>query len=134
MVKLLHKINSYFERPRNIGTTKNITVNSNVTKEEFINNVETAKKHIVAGDIFQIVLSQRFEIDNPPDSFNVYRMLRATNPSPYLYYFKNKDYNIAGASPEMLVNVTDGIVKQNLSPVQSQEEKPMKKIWHWKNH
>ena len=111
MDKITDKINSYFERPRNIGTTKNITVNSNVTKEEFINNVETAQKHIVAGDIFQIVLSQRFEIDNPPDSFNVYRMLRATNPSPYLYYFKNKDYNIAGASPEMLVNVTDGIVK-----------------------
>ena len=105
MDKITDKINSYFERPRNIGTTKNITVNSNVTKEEFINNVETAKKHIVAGDIFQIVLSQRFEIDNPPDSFNVYRMLRATNPSPYLYYFKNKDYNIAGASPEMLVKM-----------------------------
>lgn len=111
MDKITDKINSYFERPRNIGKTQNITVNSNVTKEEFINNVEAAKKHIVAGDIFQIVLSQRFEIDNPPDSFNVYRMLRATNPSPYLYYFKNKDYYIAGASPEMLVNVTDGIVK-----------------------
>lgn len=111
MDKITNKINSYFERPRSIGTPENISVNSNVTKEEFIKNVETAKKHIVSGDIFQVVLSQRFEIDNPPDSFNVYRMLRATNPSPYLYYFKNKDYNIAGASPEMLVNVTDGIVK-----------------------
>ena len=88
-----------------------VTVNSNVKHDEFIRNVKIAKQHIIDGDIFQIVLSQRFEVDNPPESFNVYRMLRATNPSPYLYYFKNKDYNIAGASPEMLVNVTDGIVK-----------------------
>ncbi|MBQ1558700.1 MAG: chorismate-binding protein, partial [Pseudomonas sp.] len=49
-------------------------------------------------DIFQVVLSQRFEIENPPSSFEVYRRLRATNPSPYLYYFKTKDYEIAGAS------------------------------------
>ena len=85
-------------------------VKSNVTKEEYMANVEKAKDYIVNGDIFQVVLSQRFEIDNPPESFDVYRMLRATNPSPYLYFFKNKKYEIAGASPEMLVNVTDGIV------------------------
>lgn len=85
-------------------------VKSNVTKEEYMANVEKAKDYIVNGDIFQVVLSQRFEIDNPPESFDVYRMLRATNPSPYLYFFKNKEYEIAGASPEMLVNVTDRIV------------------------
>lgn len=87
-----------------------IHVNSNVTEEEFTNMVLKAKKHILNGDIFQIVLSQRFEVEHPPAPFDVYRMLRATNPSPYLYYFKNKDYQIAGASPEMLVNVTKGIV------------------------
>lgn len=85
-------------------------VKSNVTKEEYMANVEKAKDYIVNGDIFQVVLSQRFEIDNPPESFDVYRMLRATNQSPYLYFFKNKKYEIAGASPEMLVNVTDRIV------------------------
>ena len=85
-------------------------VKSNVTKEEYMANVEKAKDYIVNGDIFQVVLSQRFEIDKPPESFDVYRMLRATNPSPYLYFFKNKKYEIAGASPEMLVNVTDRIV------------------------
>lgn len=88
-----------------------ITVTSNVTREDYINNVIKAKEHIVNGDIFQIVLSQRFEIENPPDSFDVYRMLRASNPSPYLYYFKTPEYHISGASPEMLVNVTDRIVK-----------------------
>lgn len=87
-----------------------IEIRSNLTREAFIAMVEKAKESIVDGDIFQIVLSQRFEVENPPDSFDVYRMLRATNPSPYLYYFQTPEYQIAGASPEMLVNVTKGIV------------------------
>lgn len=86
-----------------------VRVGSNVTKEAYMEMVERAKEYIKAGDIFQVVLSQRLEVDNPPDSFEVYRRLRATNPSPYLYYFKTRDYEIAGASPELLVKVTDGI-------------------------
>ncbi|MBR1554698.1 MAG: anthranilate synthase component I [Oscillospiraceae bacterium] len=86
-----------------------VRVGSNVTKEEYISMVNQAKEKIYAGDIFQVVLSQRFEVENPPSSFEVYRRLRATNPSPYLYYFKTKEYEIAGASPELLVKVTDGI-------------------------
>lgn len=85
-----------------------LEVRSNVTKEEYIEMVNKAKDYIRNGDISQVVLSQRFEIDNPPSPFDVYRMLRSTNPSPYLYYFDHKDYCIAGASPEMLVSVTDG--------------------------
>ena len=69
----------------------NITVKSNITKEHYLANVEKAKEYIKEGDIFQIVPSQRFEIDNPPDSFDVYRMLRSTTRSPYLYYFKHND-------------------------------------------
>lgn len=87
-----------------------IAVSSNMTREQYARNVEKAKEYIRNGDIFQVVLSQRFEIDNPPDPFDVYRVLRASNPSPYLFYFKLRDYSIAGASPEMLVNVTGGIV------------------------
>ncbi len=83
-------------------------VGSNLTKDAYMDMVKKAKEYIMAGDIFQVVLSQRFEVDNPPDSFEVYRRLRATNPSPYLYYFKTKEYQIAGASPELLVKVTDG--------------------------
>lgn len=109
--QIADKILSYVPERRERKEYGELKVNSNVTKEEFMDTVERAKEYIANGDIFQIVLSQRFEIDNPPDSFDVYRMLRATNPSPYLYYFKTPDYHIAGASPEMLVNVTDGIVK-----------------------
>ena len=86
-----------------------IRIDSNVTKEKYMSMVERAKQQIRDGEIFQVVLSQRFEIENPPDSFEVYRRLRATNPSPYLYYFKTKEYEISGASPELLVKVTDGI-------------------------
>lgn len=84
---------------------KELTVKSNITKEKYLENVQKAQEYIKNGDIFQVVPSQRFEIDNPPDSFDVYRMLRSTNPSPYLYYFKHKDYAFAGASPEKLVSV-----------------------------
>lgn len=102
---LLQMLKSYVPVPDEIKHTNEIKVSSNITKERYLSNVEKAKEYIRNGDIYQIVPSQRFEIDNPPDSFNVYRLLRSTNPSPYLYYFKHKDYSIAGASPEMLVNV-----------------------------
>ena len=85
-------------------------IRSNVSKERFCRMVEEAKEHIRAGDIFQAVLSRRFEIEDPPDPFRVYRALRAENPSPYLYYIRSEGYCIVGASPEMLVNVTDGAV------------------------
>lgn len=87
-----------------------LKVSSNYTKEQFCEMVEKCREHIINGDISQIVVSQRFEAENPPEPFDVYRMLRSTNPSPYLYYFDHKDYCIAGASPEMLVSVTDGKV------------------------
>ena len=87
-----------------------IQIKSNITKEQYCNNVLKGIEYIKNGDIFQFVPSQRFEVDNPPDSFDVYRMLRSTNPSPYLYYFKHNDYAVAGASPEMLVSVENRTV------------------------
>lgn len=109
--EIVEILNSYQPKPRRSGgADREIVVESNITKEHYLKNVEKAKEYIMDGDIFQIVPSQRFEVDNPPDSFDVYRMLRSTNPSPYLYYFNHKDYAIAGASPEMLVSVNDGTV------------------------
>lgn len=79
---------------------------SNMTKEEFCNNVKQAKEYIASGDIFQVVLSQRFSTDTEVDPLLVYRILRVTNPSPYMYYFETDGMTVAGASPEMLVKVT----------------------------
>ena len=87
-----------------------LSIRSNMTRDSFCRDVLRAKEHIRGGDIFQIVLSQRFEVENAPAAFDVYRTLRMINPSPYMYYFKFDDYFIAGASPEMLVGVEDGIV------------------------
>ena len=83
---------------------------SNVTKEEFCENVLKAKEYIKNGDIFQVVLSQRFTVKTNVSPFNVYRALRLINPSPYMYYLDFGGYQIVGASPEMLVRVENGVV------------------------
>ncbi len=72
--------------------------------------VRAAKEHIIAGDIFQVVLSQRFETQLDADPFDFYRVLRQVNPSPYMYYVKHDALTIAGSSPEPLVQVRDGKV------------------------
>lgn len=86
-------------------TTKKIDFKSNQSKQQFMQMVEKAKKYIYEGDIFQVVPSQRLtaKVDKPP--FQLYRKLRAINPSPYLYYFNFGDYQVAGSSPEMIVEV-----------------------------
>jgi anthranilate synthase component 1 len=70
--------------------------------------VRVAKEHIVAGDIFQVVLSQRFDVQLDADPFDVYRVLRQVNPSPYMYFVRHAALTIAGSSPEPLVQVRDG--------------------------
>ncbi|MDQ1909409.1 anthranilate synthase component I [Paenibacillus sp. GD4] len=82
-------------------------VKSNLTKEQFIANVNAAKEYIRAGDIFQVVLSQRFEIETEVQPLQVYRILRTLNPSPYMYCLKMDDEVIVGTSPELLVRVED---------------------------
>lgn len=80
---------------------------SNTTREEFIGMVERVKEYIRAGDVIQTVLSQRFEVENEADSLDVYRALRAINPSPYMYCLDMGDSAIVGTSPEILVRCED---------------------------
>lgn len=82
-----------------------LEVRSNITRERFLEIVRTAKEHIAAGDIYQVVLSQRFETDVTTDPFTVYRALRHVNPSPYMYFIRMGKVSIVGSSPEMLVRV-----------------------------
>ncbi|MCY4402066.1 MAG: anthranilate synthase component I [Candidatus Poribacteria bacterium] len=84
---------------------------SNFTKSEYENAVLRAKEYITAGDIIQVVPSQRFSRPVSVDSFDIYRALRVVNPSPYMYYLKCNAFDIVGASPEMMVRVEDGIVQ-----------------------
>ncbi len=83
----------------------------NMTREEFIEKVKRIKEYIVNGDIFQAVLSQRFERKIEGDPFDIYRMLRVVNPSPYMYFLNIGDLKIIGSSPELLVRVENGIVE-----------------------
>ncbi len=83
---------------------------SNTPPERYMEMVEKAKEYIRAGDIFQVVLSQRFEADFPLPPLSLYRALRRTNPSPYLYYLDYGDFAVAGSSPEILVRVRNGRV------------------------
>lgn len=77
-------------------------------KEEYCDMVNKAKHHIVEGDIFQVVLSNRLEADYEGSLLDAYRVLRTSNPSPYMFYFSSDDIEIAGASPETLVKLEDG--------------------------
>ena len=81
---------------------------SNVTDEEYIDIVSKGKEHCFRGDVFQIVLSRRFQSGFLGDEFNVYRSLRSVNPSPYLFYFDYGSYKIFGSSPEAQIVISDG--------------------------
>tara|TARA_Y100001970_G_scaffold121348_1_gene150550 strand:- start:652 stop:2109 length:1458 start_codon:yes stop_codon:yes gene_type:complete len=84
-----------------------IKIKSNISKRKFLNNVLKAKKYIKIGDIFQVVLSQRFETRLSKKPLEIYKKLRKTNPSPFMYFFNFNDFQIIGASPEILVRLRD---------------------------
>ncbi|WP_440677336.1 anthranilate synthase component I [Candidatus Pelagibacter sp. HIMB1587] len=86
---------------------KKIKVKSNTSKNKFLAMVNKAKKYIKLGDIFQVVLSQRFEAKLTKKPLEIYKKLRVTNPSPFMFYFNFNDFQIIGASPEILVRLRD---------------------------
>jgi anthranilate synthase component I len=86
-------------------------VTSNWEQEDFLNAVRRAKQYIVDGDVIQVVLSQRFSRETGAHPFEVYRSLRAINPSPYLFFLQYGDASIVGSSPELLVNIEEGLVE-----------------------
>ncbi len=86
---------------------KNIKVKSNTSKNRFLQMVNKAKKYIKLGDIFQVVLSQRFEAKLTKKPIDIYKKLRVTNPSPFMFFFNFNDFQIIGASPEILVRLRD---------------------------
>tara|TARA_A100001015_G_C15016668_1_gene725866 strand:- start:1435 stop:2694 length:1260 start_codon:yes stop_codon:yes gene_type:complete len=109
--ELMHNRFEYRQNPeRNSYSQK-----SNFTKSEFKKAVQKAKSYIRSGDIFQVVLSQKFERKTNTNSTNLYRSLRRINPSPYLFHLKFDEFDIIGSSPEMMVNVNQEVV--NIRPI-----------------
>lgn len=93
-----------------VGATAEVPLAARTTREEFLGQVRAAKEHIAAGDIFQVVLSQRFSAPYAGDGLDLYRVLRAVNPSPYMFYLRAGEVTLVGSSPEPLVRVEGGEV------------------------
>lgn len=106
MAELIRKGKPCKDQPGRMTTE----VKALFSKEEYCDMVEKAKHHIVEGDIFQIVLSNRLEAGFEGSLLNTYRVLRTVNPSPYMFYFSSSDMEVAGASPETLVRLEDGVL------------------------
>lgn len=101
------------------GRSSGLKLLSNFRREDFLSAVQKAKQYIVAGDIFQIVLSQRFRVELQEPAFSVYRKLRMINPSPYMFFMEFGDFQIVGSSPEVMVKRTirNGIDEVLLRPI-----------------
>ncbi len=119
-LKEISKLSRELRKPLSLPQNKNrrtkdfpleSVLSSNLAKDEFIKIVAKAKEYIRSGDIIQVVLSQRFKIPLTSHPFNVYRSLRALNPSAYMFYLNFDQIQLIGSSPELLVRSEDGIVE-----------------------
>jgi anthranilate synthase component 1 len=99
--------------PMRASVANGFQLKSNMTPERYGDMVRRAQEHIAAGDIFQVVLSQRFERETHAEAFEIYRALRRLNPSPYMFFLDFGDTQFVGASPEMLVRLEDGVAQLN---------------------
>ncbi|MCX7882172.1 MAG: anthranilate synthase component I [Brevinematales bacterium] len=101
------------------GKSSGMKILSNFRREDFLVAVQKAKQYIVAGDIFQLVLSQRFRLELHEPAFSIYRKLRMINPSPYMFFMEFGDFEIVGSSPEVMVKRTiqNGVDEVLLRPI-----------------
>jgi len=107
----LDEINTVLKDQDEPETLEHKQLNVNISKERFEDAVEKAKEYITAGDIFQVVLSKRFDFEINGNLIGFYRNLRKINPSPYMYFLKSGEHQIVGSSPEMLVRVENRSVE-----------------------
>ena len=107
---MIHQSKLSFNITYKSKNEKKIKVNSNTTKSQYLNMVKKAKKFIKIGDIFQVVLSQRFEAKLTKKPIDIYKKLRISNPSPFMFFFNFNDFQIIGASPEILVRLRKNII------------------------
>ncbi len=96
--------------PIDLSREPELRFESNFERADFEAAVDKCKEYIRAGDIFQVVLSQRLHLDTPADPFNIYRVLRVVNPSPFMFYVKSPQSILVGASPEIMCRVEDGVI------------------------
>jgi anthranilate synthase component 1 len=93
-----------------IGRREDLKFRSSFSRKDFEAAVEGCKEYIRSGDIFQVVLSQRLEVESEARSLDIYRALRVVNPSPFMFHLRAEDLDLVGASPEIMVRVEDGVI------------------------
>ncbi len=111
--QLIARLRQPLYPPMRGSVANGFQLKSNMTPERYCEMVRAAQEHIAAGDIFQVVLSQRFERETHAEAFEIYRALRRLNPSPYMFFLDFGETQFVGASPEMLVRLEDGIAQLN---------------------
>ncbi len=109
------RTNNQLDKSFDIKKKKNLFIKSNIKKNEFKKNIKRAKSYIENGDIFQVVPSQRFETNFNSRGSALYKVLRRTNPSPFMYYFNLPHFEVVGSSPEILVRIRSN--KITLRPI-----------------
>ncbi|MDR2707134.1 MAG: anthranilate synthase component I [Nitrososphaerota archaeon] len=107
----LSEVKKILKKPINTESLKISEPKNNISKEQFKKAVKTAKKYITTGDIFQVVLSKRYQFQIKGTLTPFYQTLRRINPSPFMYYYKAGDRQIVGSSPEMLVRVDNRVIE-----------------------
>jgi anthranilate synthase component 1 len=112
--RLVERLGRPLPPPTDIGSTNGSTeYTPNMTREQYHAMVQRAREYIIAGDVIQVVPSQKLIRPISAAPFDIYRSLRTVNPSPYMYYLHLDSFDVVGASPEMLVRVEDGVVDTN---------------------
>lgn len=109
-VKELSAPLKYLPSPPPSAGDESVEVDSSFIRSDYLDAVGAAREHILAGDIFQVVISQRFDVEGLVDPFDAYRALRQINPSPYMYLVRHPEVTLVGSSPEPMVQVLDGRV------------------------
>ena len=132
-VQLLKNLTFNFEHSKNhkIYSKKKIPVKSNISKAKFKKIVRKAKSYIKKGDIFQVVLSQRFETNLTKTPLEIYKKLRISNPSPFMFFFNFNDFQIIGSSPEILVRLrNDKITIRPIAGTRPRGKTPKKDLFY----
>lgn len=111
--QLIARLRQPLYPPMRGSVANGFQLTSNMTPERYCDIVRSAQEHIAAGDIFQVVLSQRFQRETHAEAFEIYRALRRLNPSPYMFFLDFGGTQFVGASPEMLVRLEDGMAQLN---------------------
>lgn len=110
---IVARLNGRLPAPASVPARAGYALASSVSPEQFAQMVQRAQEYIAAGDIFQVVLSQRFTRQTSADAFSIYRALRRLNPSPYMFFLDFGEMQFVGSSPEVLVRLEDGVAQLN---------------------